>query len=53
VKPELPNKSSSGRGPGGRDGRRREFAALEEWEELYWKNPLGTPFQSWAWLYSW
>src|SRR4051794_33723071 len=32
----------------------REFAALEEeWEELYWEDPLATPFQSWAWLYSW
>jgi CelD/BcsL family acetyltransferase involved in cellulose biosynthesis len=32
----------------------REFTALEEaWEELYWQDPLATPFQSWAWLYSW
>jgi CelD/BcsL family acetyltransferase involved in cellulose biosynthesis len=32
----------------------REFATLEEeWEELYWEDPLATPFQSWAWLYSW
>jgi CelD/BcsL family acetyltransferase involved in cellulose biosynthesis len=32
----------------------REFAAMEEeWEELYAGAPLATPFQSWAWLYSW
>src|SRR5829696_8432759 len=32
----------------------REFAALEEeWEELLQQAPLATPFQSWAWLYSW
>jgi CelD/BcsL family acetyltransferase involved in cellulose biosynthesis len=32
----------------------REFAALEEeWEDLYQNSPLATPFQSWAWLYSW
>jgi CelD/BcsL family acetyltransferase involved in cellulose biosynthesis len=32
----------------------REFAALEEeWEELYHNSPRATPFQSWAWLYSW
>lgn len=32
----------------------REFAALEkEWEDLYRNSPLATPFQSWAWLYSW
>ena len=31
-----------------------EFAALEEeWEELYHDSPRATPFQSWAWLYSW
>src|SRR3712207_9430408 len=30
------------------------FAALEgEWEELYRHCPSATPFQSWAWLYSW
>jgi len=30
------------------------FAALEgEWEELYRHCPTATPFQSWAWLYSW
>ena len=30
------------------------FAALEEeWEDLYGNAPLVTPFQSWAWLYSW
>jgi len=30
------------------------FAALEEeWEDLYRECPLATPFQSWAWLYSW
>jgi CelD/BcsL family acetyltransferase involved in cellulose biosynthesis len=32
----------------------RAFAALEqEWEDLYDHSPLATPFQSWAWLYSW
>ena len=32
----------------------KEFAALEEeWEDLYQDAPLATPFQSWAWLYSW
>jgi CelD/BcsL family acetyltransferase involved in cellulose biosynthesis len=30
------------------------FAELEEeWEELYRECPRATPFQSWAWLYSW
>ncbi len=30
------------------------FLALkEEWEDLYHGSPLSTPFQSWAWLYSW
>jgi len=30
------------------------FAALEEeWDDLYQNSPLSTPFQSWAWLYSW
>src|SRR5215211_7874113 len=30
------------------------FAALEEeWEELHRHCPAATPFQSWAWLYSW
>jgi CelD/BcsL family acetyltransferase involved in cellulose biosynthesis len=30
------------------------FRALErEWEDLYRSAPLSTPFQSWAWLYSW
>ena len=30
------------------------FAALEEeWEDLYQDSPRATPFQSWAWLYSW
>ena len=30
------------------------FAAMEEeWEELYRDCPAATPFQSWAWLYSW
>src|SRR3712207_1429523 len=30
------------------------FAALEEeWEDLYQDSPQATPFQSWAWLYSW
>jgi CelD/BcsL family acetyltransferase involved in cellulose biosynthesis len=30
------------------------FAALEgEWAELYERCPSATPFQSWAWLYSW
>jgi CelD/BcsL family acetyltransferase involved in cellulose biosynthesis len=34
--------------------RDHDFAALkEEWEELYRSSPLATPFQSWAWLYSW
>lgn len=32
----------------------REFEALEqEWSDLYHHAPLATPFQSWAWLYSW
>jgi hypothetical protein len=32
----------------------QEFAALEEqWDELYHDSPHATPFQSWAWLYSW
>jgi CelD/BcsL family acetyltransferase involved in cellulose biosynthesis len=32
----------------------QEFATLEEqWEELYYDSPHATPFQSWAWLYSW
>lgn len=32
----------------------QDFAALEgEWEELYQSSPSVTPFQSWAWLYSW
>jgi CelD/BcsL family acetyltransferase involved in cellulose biosynthesis len=31
-----------------------EFASLEEeWEQLYENCPSATPFQSWAWLYSW
>ncbi len=31
-----------------------EFAALEEeWEDLYRNSGRATPFQSWAWLYSW
>lgn len=31
-----------------------DFAILEEdWENLYQNAPLATPFQSWAWLYSW
>jgi CelD/BcsL family acetyltransferase involved in cellulose biosynthesis len=31
-----------------------EFAALEEvWDDLYHDSPQATPFQSWAWLYSW
>lgn len=30
------------------------FAGLEEeWDELYCDSALSTPFQSWAWLYSW
>lgn len=30
------------------------FALLEEdWEDLYRHSPRATPFQSWAWLYSW
>jgi len=32
----------------------RDFAALDEdWEDLYEHCPSATPFQSWAWLYSW
>jgi CelD/BcsL family acetyltransferase involved in cellulose biosynthesis len=32
----------------------RGFAALEdEWEDLHGQCPQATPFQSWAWLYSW
>jgi CelD/BcsL family acetyltransferase involved in cellulose biosynthesis len=32
----------------------RSFAALEEeWQDLYGQSPAATPFQSWAWLYSW
>jgi hypothetical protein len=32
----------------------RGFAALEEeWEDLHRECPQATPFQSWAWLYSW
>ena len=32
----------------------RGFAALEqEWEDLYRNCPDASPFQSWAWLYSW
>jgi CelD/BcsL family acetyltransferase involved in cellulose biosynthesis len=32
----------------------QDFALLEEeWEDLYRNAPLATPFQSWAWLYSW
>src|SRR5215210_4937363 len=31
-----------------------EFAALEEeWEDLYRDSAQATPFQTWAWLYSW
>ena len=31
-----------------------EFAALEEeWVDLYHDSAQATPFQSWAWLYSW
>src|ERR671921_808304 len=30
------------------------FASLEEeWDDLYRNSPRATPFQSWAWLYSW
>jgi CelD/BcsL family acetyltransferase involved in cellulose biosynthesis len=33
---------------------KRDFAALEEeWDDLYCRSALATPFQSWAWLYSW
>jgi hypothetical protein len=28
-------------------------ALEQEWEDLYDNSPLATPFQSWAWLYSW
>jgi CelD/BcsL family acetyltransferase involved in cellulose biosynthesis len=32
----------------------RGFAALEEeWDDLHRQCPQATPFQSWAWLYSW
>ncbi|MGH3148196.1 MAG: GNAT family N-acetyltransferase, partial [Rubrobacter sp.] len=32
----------------------QDFVALEEeWEGLHRDSPLATPFQSWAWLYSW
>jgi CelD/BcsL family acetyltransferase involved in cellulose biosynthesis len=31
----------------------RGFATLEEWEDLHRQCPRATPFQSWAWLYSW
>jgi CelD/BcsL family acetyltransferase involved in cellulose biosynthesis len=35
-------------------GSTAEFAALEkEWDELYQSCPAATPFQSWAWLFSW
>src|SRR5215204_1103088 len=35
-------------------GDTQDFAALEaEWEDLYRNAPLTTPFQSWAWLFSW
>jgi len=35
-------------------GSAQDFAALEEeWEDLHRNAPLATPFQSWAWLYSW
>lgn len=31
-----------------------DFAALgTEWEDLYHNCPVATPFQSWAWLFSW
>src|SRR3712207_4619735 len=31
-----------------------EFEALEEeWDDLYRHSPAASPFQSWAWLYSW
>jgi hypothetical protein len=31
-----------------------DFASLQaEWDELYERCPRATPFQSWAWLYSW
>jgi len=31
----------------------RGFATLEEWENLHRRRARATPFQSWAWLYSW
>lgn len=35
-------------------GDTQGFAALEaEWEDLYRHAPVTTPFQSWAWLFSW
>lgn len=34
--------------------RTQDFGALEEeWLDLYHNSPSATPFQSWAWLYSW
>jgi CelD/BcsL family acetyltransferase involved in cellulose biosynthesis len=31
-----------------------DFVSLErEWDDLYHHSPRATPFQSWAWLYSW
>jgi CelD/BcsL family acetyltransferase involved in cellulose biosynthesis len=34
--------------------RDEDFAALEEeWEDLHRNSPLATPFQSWAWLFTW
>jgi CelD/BcsL family acetyltransferase involved in cellulose biosynthesis len=34
--------------------KEEDFAALEEdWEDLYQNSPHATPFQTWAWLYSW
>ena len=30
-----------------------DFRLLKEWEDLYRNSPQATPFQSWAWLYSW
>lgn len=35
-------------------GDDRSFAILkQEWDDLYRSSPCATPFQSWAWLYSW
>jgi hypothetical protein len=59
VKVEEPKKATS-RPPGQQQLHTtvlrdtKDFASLkEEWDELYKSCPSATPFQSWAWLYSW